>query len=88
MKRRAFALAAVYQEARRFDGCVQAVSTVAAARPADDAVAFRLGGAAYDAAGRVADAERTFGDIPRGAIRSTRTRSTTSATCSPTATPR
>jgi predicted Zn-dependent protease len=58
----AFVLADVYQEARRFDLAIKAVSDVAAGKPDDDAIAFRLG-AAYETAGRVADAERTFRGI-------------------------
>jgi len=55
----AFVLADVYEEARRFDDAVKAVTALGGATPADEAVAFRLA-AAYEAADRVADAERVF----------------------------
>ena len=58
----AFVLADVYQEAKRFDDAVKAVAAVSAKAPGDDAIAFRLA-AAYETAGRIADAERTFRGI-------------------------
>ena len=56
----AFALADVYQEAKRHDdGDQRCVDALAAAAPDDDAIAFRLA-AAYESADRVPDAERVF----------------------------
>ncbi|MGD9903223.1 MAG: tetratricopeptide repeat protein [Vicinamibacterales bacterium] len=55
----AFVLADVYEEARRFDDAIKAITSLGGAAPADDAVAFRLA-AAYEAADRVSDAERVF----------------------------
>ncbi len=58
----AFALADIYQEAKRHEAAIAVVSTLAAAAPEDEALAFRLG-AAYDNAGRLAEAEKTFRGI-------------------------
>ena len=55
----AFALADVYQEAKRHGDAIAVLTPLATARPDDDTVAFRLA-AAYETAGRVPDAERTF----------------------------
>ena len=55
----AFALADVYQEAKRNGPAVTLLSELAAADPDDAALAFRLA-AAYEVAGRVAEAERAF----------------------------
>jgi tetratricopeptide (TPR) repeat protein len=55
----AFVLADVYEEAKRYDDAIKAVTALGGAAPADDAVAFRLA-AAYEAANRVPDAERVF----------------------------
>lgn len=55
----AFALADVYEEARRFDDAVKVISALGGPAPTDATVAFRLG-AAYEAGDRVADAERVF----------------------------
>ncbi|MEZ5292224.1 MAG: tetratricopeptide repeat protein [Vicinamibacterales bacterium] len=60
----AFALADVYQEAKRQADAVSLLEPLATAAPDDDAVAFRLA-AAYENAGRIADAERTFRRILR-----------------------
>ncbi len=57
-----FALADIYQEAKRHDAAIAVVSALAATAPDDDQLAFRLG-AAYDTAGRVAEAEKTFRGI-------------------------
>lgn len=55
----AFALADVYQEAKRHTDAIGVLTPLASARPDDDAVAIRLG-AAYETADRITDAERTF----------------------------
>ena len=55
----AFALADIYQEAKRHDAAIALLSGLASAAPDDDDLAFRLA-AAYETAGRVADAERVF----------------------------
>jgi tetratricopeptide (TPR) repeat protein len=55
----AFVLADVYEEAKRYDDAIKAVTALGGAAPVDDAVAFRLA-AAYEAADRVPDAERVF----------------------------
>ena len=55
----AFAMADVYQEAKRHEPAVALLGALVAAQPDDDALAFRLG-SAYEGAGRVADAERVF----------------------------
>ncbi|MGE0814252.1 MAG: tetratricopeptide repeat protein [Vicinamibacterales bacterium] len=60
----AFALADVYQEAKRPADAVALLEPLGTAAPEDDAVAFRLA-AAYETAGRIADAERTFRRILR-----------------------
>ena len=58
----AFALADIYQEAKRYDAAVALVSALAATAPDDDQFAFRLG-AAYESAGRIAEAEIAFRGI-------------------------
>lgn len=58
----AFALADVYQEAKRHVDAIGVLTPLASAQPDNDAVAFRLG-AAYDAADRPAEAERAFRGI-------------------------
>ena len=58
----AFALADVYQEAKRHGDAIALLTPLASAHPDDDAIAFRLG-AAYDPANHSADAERTFRGI-------------------------
>jgi tetratricopeptide (TPR) repeat protein len=55
----AFALADVYQEAKQHEAAIAVLGELAAKAPDDDAIAFRLA-AAYESAGRVADAERAF----------------------------
>lgn len=55
----AFALADIYQEAKRHDAAIALLSGLASTAPDDDDLAFRLA-AAYETAGRVADAERVF----------------------------
>lgn len=55
----AFALADVYQEAKRHGDAIAVLTPLSTAAPDDDAVAFRLS-AAYDAANRPADAERAL----------------------------
>ncbi len=55
----AFAMVDVYQEAKRHDPAIALLGALAAAEPGDDALAFRLA-SAFEGAGRVADAERTF----------------------------
>ena len=55
----AFALADVYQEAKRHDPAIALLNGLASKAPEDDALAFRLA-AAYESAGRVAEAERVF----------------------------
>ena len=55
----AFVLADVYEEAKRYDDAIKAVTALGGAAPIDDAVAFRLA-AAYEAANRIPDAERVF----------------------------
>ncbi len=55
----AFAMADVYQEAKRHEPAIALLGALAAAEPDDDALAFRLA-SAFEGAGRVADAERTF----------------------------
>ena len=54
-----FALADVYQEAKRHDAAIALLDVLASKAPDDDDLAFRLA-AAYESAGRVADAERVF----------------------------
>jgi predicted Zn-dependent protease len=58
----AMALADVYQEAKRHGDALNLLTPLSTAYPDDDSIAFRLG-AAYDAANRPADAERTFRSI-------------------------
>lgn len=55
----AFALADIYQEAKRHGAAIALLSGLVAKAPEDDGLAFRLA-AAYESAGRVADAERVF----------------------------
>ena len=55
----AFVLADIYQDAKRHNDAIGVLTPLATGRPDDDAVAFRLA-AAYETAGRVPDAERTF----------------------------
>ncbi len=55
----AFAMADIYQEAKRYEPAIALLDALASADSADDVVAFRLA-SAYEAAGRVADAERMF----------------------------
>ena len=55
----AFALADIYQEAKRHDQAIAVLTGLSAGVPDDDTLAFRLA-AAYESAGRVADAEKTF----------------------------
>lgn len=55
----ALALADIYQEAKRHDAAIALLTGLTAKAPEDDELAFRLA-AAYETAGRVADAERVF----------------------------
>ncbi len=55
----AFAMADVYQEAKRHEPAITLLAALAAAEPGDDALAFRLA-SAFEGAGRVAEAERGF----------------------------
>lgn len=55
----AFALADVYQESKRHADAIGVLMPLAEASPDDADIQFRLG-AAYETAGRVVDAERTF----------------------------
>ncbi len=55
----AFALADIYQEAKRHDAAIALLNGLVAKAPGDDELAFRLA-AAYESAGRVAEAERVF----------------------------